>query len=46
MKIYATEESLEIDCPACGVKAPVCCGYDINGPLVHERRYRKAHRNP
>lgn len=42
MFIYASEESLGIKCPACGIEPPVACGFDINGPLVHERRETKA----
>lgn len=43
MKVYADEKSLAIECPACHVKPGVCCAYDINGPLVHERRDRQSH---
>lgn len=42
MLIYAEWEDLEVDCPSCGVKAPACCGFDINGPLVHENRHKRA----
>ena len=43
MKIYADENSLSIDCPACDVRAGVACwGTCFSGPMVHERRYWKS----
>lgn len=43
MLIYAQNNSLSVDCPACGVQAGVACaGNAFNGPMVHERREKKA----
>jgi hypothetical protein len=40
MLVYAEATTISTRCPSCDAAPGVWCGYDRNGPKVHERRLR------